>query len=362
MLSVIELFAGYGSQVQALKNLNINYKSIGISEINKYALMAYEALHGEVYNFGDITKIEKLPYADLITFSFPCQDISSAGKQKGFNQNSNTRSSLLWEVERLIKNMEIKPKFLLMENVKALISKKFINNFKDWLIILNNLGYKNYWQVLNAKDYNIPQNRERVFCVSIRKDIKQSFIFPPKQTLQYCLKDFLEKSVEEKYYINNQNILNKITFLNKKDSFNFKNRFSLKQEAFINNSNSQANRVYSIDNIACNLNANSGGLGAKTGLYKIERIKLKFLVNKTIDKDYIGCIDTCNTYEIKEITNDDYRIRRLTPRESFRLMGLKDNDIDKIIKLNISDNQMYKLAGNSIVVNVLEAIFKQFNF
>lgn len=118
-------------------------------------------------NFGDITKIEweQVPDFDLLTYSFPCQDISTAGKQRGFDEGSGSRSSLLWECARAI---EVKrPKFLLMENVKALTFKKHKDNFKRWRDTLEALGYSNYWTVLNAKNFGVPQNRERVFMVSI---------------------------------------------------------------------------------------------------------------------------------------------------------------------------------------------------
>src|SRR5690554_2289595 len=142
MLKVIELFAGVGSQTQALKEANIKHEVVAISEIDKYASRAYEILHGPVNNLGDIKKIERLPVADFWTYSFPCTDISLAGRQKGFDKGSNTQSSLIWEVERLLnkaKETNTLPSILLMENVKALISKKFINEFDIWLKYLESL-------------------------------------------------------------------------------------------------------------------------------------------------------------------------------------------------------------------------------
>ena len=201
MLKVIELFAGVGSQTQALKNIGLEHEVVAISEIDKYAVQSYDAIHGKVNNLGDITKIDKLPYCDLLTYSFPCQSISVSGKMEGFTKGSGTRSGLLWEVERLLKIYEEKPKYLLLENVKNLVSKKFINGFEEWLDVLDDLGYNNYWQVLNAKDYGIPQNRERVFVVSIRKDIEQGYIFPNKETLNIRLKNMLDDEFEEKWII-----------------------------------------------------------------------------------------------------------------------------------------------------------------
>lgn len=210
-LRLIELFAGIGSQTQALTNIGIPHKVVGISEIDKYAIASYEAMHGKVQNFGDIREINTLPDADLWTYSFPCQDISVAGLGKGIKEG--TRSGLLFEVERLLNIAAEKdnlPKYLLLENVKNLVSKKFINDFNRWLDFLSSLGYTNYWQILNAKDYGIPQNRERVFCVSILGDHKP-FIFPGKQELTKRLKDMIDARVDEKYYLKESTIRSILT-------------------------------------------------------------------------------------------------------------------------------------------------------
>lgn len=180
-LRLIELFAGIGSQTQALTNIGIAHKVVAISEIDKYAIQSYEAIHGIANNLGDIRKIEELPDADLWTYSFPCQDISVAGKGAGIKEG--TRSGLLFEVERLLRVASEKgtlPKYLLLENVKNLVSKKFKADFDKWLDFLAELGYTNYWKVLNAKDYGIPQNRERVFCVSIRANTSPLCFRNPK--------------------------------------------------------------------------------------------------------------------------------------------------------------------------------------
>jgi len=202
---VLEICAGYGSQALSLKNLGLDIHT-DIAEIDKYAIQAYNQLHGETFNYGDVYKIDdtKLPNYDLITYSTPCQDFSVAGKQQGGDKGSGTRSSLLWECERIIK--AVKPKYLLMENVKNLVGKKHKHNFDEWLKVLEELGYNNYWQVLNAKDYGIPQNRERVFVVSIRKDLNKTYTFPPKQELKIRLKDILENEVEEKYYLSDKKV------------------------------------------------------------------------------------------------------------------------------------------------------------
>lgn len=162
MLKVNELFAGIGAFRKALINLNIPHKVVGISEINKHAVKSYEAMYGQTLNYGDISEIDTLDYADLWTYGFPCQDISIAGLQQGLVKNE-TRSGLLYEVKRLLVNSALVdelPKYLIMENVKNLVGKKFKADFDKWLDWLSRMGYKNYYQVMNAKNYGIPQKRE----------------------------------------------------------------------------------------------------------------------------------------------------------------------------------------------------------
>ena len=219
-LRLIELFAGIGSQTQALTNIGIAHRVVAISEIDKYAIQSYEAMHGTANNLGDIRKIEELPDADLWTYSFPCQDISVAGKGAGIKEG--TRSGLLFEVERLLRVALEKgtlPKNLLLENVKNLVSKKFKADFDKWLDFLGDLGYTNYWKVLNAKDYGIPQNRERVFCVSIRGKHKP-FVFPKPKELTIRLRDMIDETVDEKFYLKESTIRSilRSTFNSRRDS------------------------------------------------------------------------------------------------------------------------------------------------
>lgn len=211
-IRVFEAFAGYGSQHLALKRLKRDYPSfdfevVGISEIDKYAIQAYEALHGEANNYGDISKIDwmQVPDFDLLTYSFPCTDISNAGQQQGFDEGSGTRSSLLWECRKVI--VQKRPKYLLMENVKAICSKKFMPLFQKWLQSLEDYGYYTNWAVLNAKNYGIPQNRERCFAISIRRDLLDPspvYHFPEPFPLELRLKDVLEPKVDEKYYLSDK--------------------------------------------------------------------------------------------------------------------------------------------------------------
>lgn len=219
-LRLIELFAGIGSQTQALTNIGIAHKVVAISEIDKYAIQSYEAIHGIANNLGDIRKIEELPDADLWTYSFPCQDISVAGKGAGIKEG--TRSGLLFEVERLLRVASEKgtlPKYLLLENVKNLVSKKFKADFDKWLDFLAELGYTNYWKVLNAKDYGIPQDRERVFCVSIRGEHKP-FVFPKPKELTIRLRDMIDEMVDERFYLKESTIRSilRSTFNSRRDS------------------------------------------------------------------------------------------------------------------------------------------------
>lgn len=206
-VKVFEAFAGYGSQAMALKRLahdypEFEYEVVGISEIEETALTAYNAIHGHCPNFGDISKINwsDVPDFDLLTYSFPCTDISNAGEQAGLSEGSGTRSSLLWECRKAI---EIKrPKYLLMENVPALVGKKFLPQLNKWQTELEAYGYTNYTKILNAKDFGTPQNRNRVFMVSILGDA--NFEFPQPFELTRRLKDVLDVVVDEKYYISDE--------------------------------------------------------------------------------------------------------------------------------------------------------------
>lgn len=209
-IRLFEAFAGYGSQALAMDRIkeahsDFEYEVVGISEIDKYAVQAYEALHGSVKNYGDISKIDwsEVPNFDMFTYSSPCQDWSNAGLQKGGAEGSGTRSSLLWECKRAI--IAKKPKYCMLENVKALTSKKFLPYFLQWCDWLTEQGYRNFWKVLNAKDYGVPQNRERVFLFSIL-DENARYVFPKPFELKNCLADLLEPSVSEEFYLSEKSV------------------------------------------------------------------------------------------------------------------------------------------------------------
>ena len=353
MLRVLEAFSGYGSQSIALRNLGIEYKVVAISEIDKYAIKAYEAIHGPTNNLGDICKIDPsdIPDHDLFTYSFPCQDLSVAGKQAGLGKG--TRSGLLYECEKIIEAK--KPKYLLLENVKNLVGKKFKPQFDEWLQYLEELGYTNYWKVLNAKDYGVPQNRERVFVVSILGG-HESYEFPKIMPLDKCIADILEDEVDEKYYLSEE-IQNrfKITNQNKNIIGTTKPEFrTIGQRDLVYDKNGIMGALVATDYKQPKQIAEINQLGM-LDIKGNEQVRRVYGAN--------GISPTLNTMQggnrqPKILIPQAIKIRKLTPRECFRLMGMGDDDIDKIQAAGISNTQQYKMAGNSIVVNVLEAIFK----
>ena len=320
-LRVLSLFSGIGTFEMALRNIEIDYELVNFCENDKYAIKAYCAIHDvdENLNLGDITKvsIENLPKdIDLITHGSPCQDFSVAGLQRGGDEGSKTRSSLMWNTVEIIKHC--KPKYVIWENVKNVLSKKHKHNFDKYLKTLELLGYTNYWKVLNAKDYGVPQNRERVFVVSILGEHKP-YEFPKPIKLEKRLKDILEIEIDDKYY------------LSEKVQKRFKQTKSDNGENSIIGTTAPEFRT----------------IGQRDLVYSKEGI-----MGTLVATDYK------QPKQILETIQGDTSIRKLTPRECFRLMGLNDKDIDKIQMTKISDTQQYKLAGNSIVVPVLEEIFK----
>ncbi len=206
-MKLLSLFSGIGAFEKALRNIGVNYELVNYCEIDKFASRAYSLIHKipESMNLWDVTTVDtsSLPNdIDLITYGFPCQDISVAGKQKGFvDENGElTRSGLFFQALRIIEGT--KPKIAIAENVKALTNKKMKGNFEIVLNSLSAAGYTNYWKVLNAKDYGVPQNRERVFIISVRNDVDTGkFEFPESFPLELKLKDMLETDGDEKYFL-----------------------------------------------------------------------------------------------------------------------------------------------------------------
>lgn len=352
-ITLNELFSGIGSQRKALLNIGYDVDVVGISEIDKYAIKSYEAIFGKTRNYGDISKVNKLDYADLWTYSFPCTDISVAGRQEGISHS--TRSGLLYQVQRLLdvaKEENTLPKYLLLENVKNLVGKKFKPQFDEWLKYLEQLGYKNYWQVLNAKDYGIPQNRERVFVVSIRNDIDFDYVFPQKEKLKIRLKDVLEKDVDNRFYLSEEQI-EKIKNSN----------FGMEKARLQNKSIASTICATNYKRPNC-IEVNPVRLG---GIFdkpiclnpKGGRGGISNLQPSIQDRVYsTKGISTAITCSFNPKIYSDSKIRKITPKECWRLMGFDDEDFEKAQASGISNSQLYKQAGNSIVVNVLEGIFK----
>lgn len=401
---MVDTYKDYPSReemAQYLTDINLGYEP----EKNKYFdwfklvkkkkkdLEKYWLACKLTHNLGDITKIEDLPYADFWTVSFPCQSISVAGKMKGLKPDSGTRSSLLWDNIRLLskaKENNKLPQYIMFENVKNLMSKKFIGDFNDLLDVLDELGFNSYWSVINGKDCGIPQSRERVFVISIRKDIDNGkYEFPVPFDTGIRLKDVLEDQVDEKYYLPDEKVHE---FLKTIDLSQFcKEDNELHQLGYINDYNGDANRIYS-DNVARTLKFEAGGGGAKTGRYATKNEILKVgQISSSQDGVVVsseGVVPTHtaghgNTPKILETPDISYcldanywkgttpeqyvskkrrqlifeqisqwiRIRKLTPRECYRLMGLTFEDCDKATELGVADTHLYKQAGNGIITN-----------
>lgn len=213
---LIELFSGIGAQATALKRLNVDFEHYRSIEFDKYPVASYNAIHGTDFVPMDIRDVHGVDlgivdtnnFTYLLTYSFPCQDLSVAGKGKGMTKGSGTRSGLLWEVERLLNECDELPQILLMENVPQVHGKNNIDDFNDWIAFLETKGYSNFWKDLNAKDFGVAQNRNRTFMVSILGTAK--YTFPEPIELNKVMKNYLEENVDEKYYVTSQKALDLI--------------------------------------------------------------------------------------------------------------------------------------------------------
>lgn len=350
-IRLIELFAGIGSQAKALERLKANFEHYKVVEFDKYAIKSYNAIHGTDFETSDITQIhandleikETNQYEYIMTYSFPCQDLSLAGKQRGMSKGSGTRSGLLWEVERLLDECEELPQILLMENVPEVIGNKNIKDFQKWQQKLESLGYSNYVKILNAKDYVIPQNRKRCFMVSILGNYK--YEFPKPFQLELRLKDMLQSEVDEKFYLSAKMI-----------AFFIKNEKKQKEKG-----NGFRFTITDGNCIAKAITTRAGGRMDDNFIKVKGNIKNWKQRGVVYDIDGVGPTLCATDYKtpklIAENIIDSFRIRKLTPLECWRLMGFDDEDFEKASKVN-SNTQLYKQAGNSIVVNVLFYIFK----
>lgn len=470
MLRVLSLFSGIGAFEKALSNLHVDYELVNYCEIDPYASKAYSMIHkvSEDLNLRDVTTIDtsKLHDIDLMTWGFPCTDISVAGKQKGFedSEGNRTRSGLFFEGLRILQ--DVQPKYSIVENVKALTSKKFVKEYMTVLNELSKAGYNNYVEILNAKDFGVPQNRERVFIVSIRKDIDDhNFFFPQPMPLLIRLKDVLEQKVDEKFYLKSERADKLIESLVQTYSPNISGENKIMalghlgvggQKGWVfdvngisrclaatdykdptkvmlvppginssedlpkkieephvdrlgnlydeNAGGARAGNVYNASGLSPTLQTAQGGnrmplitepiIAASrgrnpdnpsdrtTGLPTEQRLEVNtqgisntlttvgkdnYVVEPKIIDDTFGFESEARIYDdttpalcsshsgLKVTDATKFRIRKLTPRECWRLMGFNDEDFDSV--KGISNTQLYKMAGNSIVVNVLQAIF-----
>ena len=315
MISIGTDFSGIGSPEQALMKMGIEHKSMFACDVDKYAKQSYLANYKTENFYNDITKRNhnEAPYVDLYVAGFPCQTFSMAGKRKGFE---DTRGTLFFDLLQYLKAK--KPKYFVLENVKGLLShnggrtfltildclSKTVNKQYSFTNYDDGLNYYVYYKVLNTKDFGIPQNRERVFIVGFR-DEKHSFKFPKKIPLELKLKDILENKVDQKYFLSDKMIKG------------------------IEKSNFRERQPMDINGVCKTLK-----IGGDTPCFKVHSLYPK---NSKTDK----------------------RIRRLTPKECFRLQGFPDSFLDKCREIGISDTQLYKQAGNSITVDVMEHLFRE---
>lgn len=324
MLRVNELFSGIGSQTKALTRAGVYHTVIGISEIDEPAIRSYEAIYGKTKNYGDISKIERLEDADFWTYSFPCTDISNAGKMAGITED--TRSGLLWQVKRLLEVSTL-PMYLMMENVSMLLSKKFIEDFREWVAYLDGLGYDTKYALVNASKQGIPQNRVRVIAISKLRagGGLHNFEFPPEIPLRIKLEDIIESEVDEKYYLSPERY-DKILQINK-------GKVHIKQATKLGYIEMDLGGV-------CDINYPS----SKT---RRGRVQGGGKISPTLTASATGIVyvDTLG------------RVRDLTGLEYWRFMGFDDEDYYKAKEAGVTEAQLKKQAGNSIVVDVLERIF-----
>lgn len=337
-------------------------------------------------NLGDISKIDPntIEDFDLMTWGFPCTDLSRAGKQQGFvdDEGNLTRSGLYYEGIRILRTK--KPKISIIENVKNLVSKRFCKEFEMILNDLEEAGYNSYWKILNAKDYNVPQNRERVFIVSIRKDIDNGkFKFPQPKENRTALLDIIEENVDEKYYVNTKKADDLISNVILGDNLPKEKQNDIIQLGNIATEkgfkNPQIGRVYDSHGIAPSITTMQGGDRMPKVLIKVREGTKKGFTEATIGdsiniaypksenrrggrvgKQMVNTLETSPQQVVVLADKDEvYKIRRLTPKDCWRCMDFSDESFYKAQVAGISNSQLYKQAGNSIVVSCLYYIFEE---
>lgn len=437
----------------ALRDLGADFNHYRVIEFDRFAVASYNAIHGTKFKTTDIRNVNSTDlgicdtdkFCYIMTYSFPCQDLSVAGRQKGMTKGSGTRSGLLWEVERLLNECAELPQVLLMENVPQVHSKANMFDFQKWIDFLTSKGYSNYWQDLNAKDYGVAQNRNRCFMVSLLGE--WNYKFPQPMPLKKIMKDYLEDEVDEKFYINTKKAQMLIQQLIENGTLkegvlypNFSNKepidltinnpnkktvsncitakdYSISNQKFSGNGvveieekplgniyrfdgGNYAGNVYDDEMLSPTIRTYQGGnqqpmivamrgrnpdnpSDRTAGSPTEQRLELNSqgICNclTSVQKDNMvleetilqiprgynngGCYKVCppiTSYSFHEnnLLNVQYHIRKLTPKEVWRLMGFSNEDFHKAKVIN-SNSQLYKQAGNSIVKNVLMAIFGQ---
>lgn len=326
---LIELFAGIGSQAAALRNIGVDFEHYRICEYDKQAITSYNAIHGTSFVESDITNIkagdlnitDTENYTYILTYSFPCQDLTIAGNRKGMKKG--TRSGLLWEVERILKECEELPQILVMENVPNITSAQNAEDFLRWIYRLEELGYRNKYELMNARDYKMPQNRERCIMVSYLGDFY--YDFPAPFSLENKASDYFDNSKE---LIKSESASKQLIV------------YSDKTKAHIKQSTKKG--------YADLINYGVAAFSYPTSETRRGRVIKNGNVCPTI---------TCSTQELYKFIDGEFY--RLSPLECWRLMGFRDEDFYKAKSAGVSENQLYKQAGNSIVVNVLEEVFKK---
>ena len=361
-MKFLELCAGIGGNRQALENLGC--ECVGYSEIDKHAIKLYSAWYNDECNFGDITKIEaeKLPDFELLAGGFPCQAFSVAGKRGGFN---DTRGTIFFDFARIIKAK--KPKFAIFENVKGLLNHDGGKTYETMLRTLDELGYNAQWGILNTRFHGLPQNRERVYIVANLRERSSTKILFERGDGSADKVERTELGFIGNYHTKSGIAHQRSGVLSEDSIAPCLNASDYKEPRIvkigdIDGLNTQYSRVYDSEGVSTTLNAQGRGLGAKTGLYKVGAIdgvfRLKqgnrvYGVNgkaRTICAEGGGYGGYTGLYTNSEQT----KVRRLTPKECFRLQGFKDEMVELGYKLGISDTQLYKMAGNAVSVPVVE--------
>lgn len=366
-IRVFTAFSGYDSQCMALDRLHqhnpdFTYELVGWAEIDKYAIQAHNAVYPQwaERNYGDISKIDwaQVPDFDLFTYSSPCQDFSQAGKQAGGTEGSGTRSSLLWECRRAI--LAKRPKYLLMENVAALVSQKFIRLFNAWQLELESYGYRNFAKVLNAKDYGVPQNRERIFMVSVL-DESARYEFPDPIPLTIRLKDVLEKEVEERYYLSEKQINTFNNHAERHGGVGHSFGWNPTDGDVVANALLAASQLRPSTNYVLIPEATKDGYIPMEfgGVCDLSYPNSDTRRGRVQEGGTVAPTLTCGVENSLRRIEYGYRIRKLTERECFRLMDVPEEYIDRIQAAGISRSQQYKMAGNSIVVACMYHIWRK---